>query len=115
MTKRSGPRASTSRADRPSFDPADFPGLVGFVRGYLHEDFVYLYGSPVAAVSAFCADAGLEERQRLDREIATLTDPAGGHSHRAVRRFLCETLGSRWAPRSPDDLQALRTVIAAAR
>ena len=98
-----------------TLDPDQFPSLRAFVRGYLHEDFVQVHGSSLAAAAAFCADASPEERERLDREIAGLVDAIEDGSARVLRRFLTERLGSRWAPRSTEDLRVLRAVILAAR
>ena len=115
MTKRSGERKSKRPPRRPRLDPDEFPCLRAFVRGYLHEDFVEVHGSPLRAAAAFCADASAEEQQRFDREIEVLVDATEGRSPRVLRRFLTESLGGSWAPRSTDELRALRAAIPGAR
>jgi len=115
VTKRSRGHELKRHAGSPALDPDEFPCLRVFVRGYLHEDFVQVHGSPLAAATAFCGDASPEERERLNREIAALVEMTEGGSPRAPGRFLTESLGSHWAPRSTDELRALRAVILTTR
>lgn len=63
-------------------DPAKFPSLRSFLRGYFHEDVVDEYGTPFEAAEQFCDDAETDERNAVAREwqqVAELThsQPAG--------------------------------------
>ena len=88
----------TKRALRSS----EFPALTSLLRGYLHEDFPEVHGSVLSATTAFCADAGPEERRALARELETLVKLS--RPVREIRRFLTKDLGSRWEPKSRDEL-----------
>jgi hypothetical protein len=81
--------------------------LVSLLRGYLHEDFLAVHGSFLAAVSAFCADASPEERRALERELTTLMKLTGSRPTRDMQRFVTKELGSRWEPASRDEILAV--------
>jgi len=110
-------RPHRSRAARqatpaaPGLRRDEFPALTTFVRGYLHEDFAEVHGSPQAAASAFCADATHSERSQLAQELATLISLGTGKSMRDLQRFLTRELGSRWEPTSRDELAALHDLV----
>ena len=86
---------------------SDFPALTSLVRGYLHEDFPEVHGSAVAAAAAFCADAGPDERRQLARELEALVRFAASRPVRDLRRFITRDLGSRWEPKSRDEIVEL--------
>jgi hypothetical protein len=86
---------------------SDFPVLTSLVRGYFHEDFPEVHGSAVAAVTAFCADAGPGERRQLANELEALVRFAASRPVRDLRRFITKDLGSRWEPKSRDDIAEL--------
>ena len=92
---------------------SQFPAITNFVRGYLHEDFPEVHGSLRAAAAAFCADADLNERQLLARELDALVSIAAGRSMRDLRRFVTRDLGSRWEPQSRDELMHLLDLVRA--
>lgn len=92
----------------------EFPALASFVRGYLHEDFLEVHGSALAAAAAFCADATEDERRQLAQELAALVRVAAGRPVRDLRRFITRDLGSRWDPASPRELAALLDLVRAA-
>jgi hypothetical protein len=92
------------RDDRQFIDPADFPVLRTFCRGYLHQDLLMDHGSAHAAARAFMRDAEPAERRRLAAEWAGLTQasrtvPALAHALRA--------LGASWTPRTRAEAREL--------
>jgi hypothetical protein len=91
------------RASRAS----DFPALMSFFRGYLHEDFPEEHGSAAAAATAFCVDAGPDERRQLAQELETLVRLAASRPVRDLQRFITRDLGSRWKPASRDEIVEL--------
>ena len=97
----------TKRALRSS----GFPALTNLLRGYLHEDFPEEHGSVRAAVAAFCADAGPDERRALARELETLIELAANRPVREIRRFMTRDLRGRWELKSRDELAELLDVI----
>ncbi len=86
---------------------SDFPALRSFLRGYLHEDFPEVHGSAVAAATAFCADAGPDERRQLAHELEALVKLAASQPARDLQRFITRDLGSRWKPASRDEIVEL--------
>ena len=88
-----------------------FPSLANFFKAYLHEDFPEEHETLRAAVAAFVADANPEERQQLVQELETLTQRLSGRSPRALRRFVTGDLGSRWEPKSREELVELLDLI----
>jgi hypothetical protein len=88
-----------------------FPSLLNFLKGYLHEDYPDVHGSLPAAVEAFVADADPAERQQLARELESLTVRLSGRSPRALRRFVTGDLGSRWEPKSREELIELLDLV----
>ncbi|MGB7219481.1 MAG: contact-dependent growth inhibition system immunity protein [Vicinamibacterales bacterium] len=94
--------------------PADFAALASFLKGYLHEDFREVHGSVRAAAAAFCADANLDERRQLARELATLARIGANRPVRDLRRFITRDLGSRWEPASRSEISTLHDLIRAA-
>jgi len=46
----------------------EYPAIVAFVRGYLHEDAMEEYGSAQAAARQFCRDADPTQVRELRRE-----------------------------------------------
>jgi hypothetical protein len=97
MTKRLRDRAPGLRREA-------FPALTAFARGYLHEDFPEVHGSARDAAAAFAADAGSEERRQVIEELESLLQLLASLPARAMRRFLTDDLGSRWQPKSREEL-----------
>lgn len=98
-------------APAPELRVSEFPALISFVRGYLHEDFPEVHGSAQAAATAFCADATQGERRQLAGELEALTRIAARWSIRDLRRFVTRDLGSRWEPISQYELVELLDLI----
>ena len=113
MTKR--PRSRSARIPPPAAGPGlhgdAFPSLSNFFKAYLHEDFPEEHETLRAAVAAFVADASPEERQQLVQELEALTERLSGRSPRTLRRFVTGDLGSRWEPKSRDELSELLNLI----
>jgi hypothetical protein len=91
--------------------PSDFPELQRVFAGYLHEDFLEEYGTPLAALRAFLEDANASERQRFLREARRLLADAATLDFSSVRALVAG-LGCRWTPRSRKTLVALLTEVA---
>ena len=89
----------------------DFPALTSFFGGYLHEDFPEVHGSVGAAAAAFGAEASLDERRQLARELETLVKRSAGWPMRDLRRFITRDLMCRWEPGSRDELTQLLDVL----
>lgn len=88
----------------PPWRREEFPSLAAFFRGYLHEDFLEVHGSVEAAALAFCSEASAGERLQVQRELALLLGLAARWPARDLRRFVTHELGSRWTPRSREQL-----------
>jgi hypothetical protein len=91
-----------------ALNPADFPEMQRVFAGYLHEDFLEEYGTPVAALRAFHEDANASERQRFSREIQRFLERTATLDFSEVRALVAD-LGCRWTPRSRKALVALLT------
>jgi len=87
-----------------------YPALKAFARGYLHEDYLQEHGSAKAAALAFCADASLEERRQVKRELLAVSGEAQLPYHDAVKFFTHE-LKSAWQPASPAELEELLKIL----
>jgi hypothetical protein len=92
------------RDDGPSIDPADYPVLQTFCRGYLHQDLPLDHGSAPEAARAFMRDAEPAERRRLAAEWVKLTRAAG--TVRALAQAL-KALGASWTPRTRAEAREL--------
>jgi hypothetical protein len=88
--------------------PADFPEMQRVFAGYLHEDFLEEYGTPLAALRAFHEDANASERQRFSRETRRFLERTATLDFSDLRALLAG-LGCRWTPRSRKALVALLT------
>jgi hypothetical protein len=91
-----------------ALNPADFPEMQRVFAGYLHEDFLEEYRTPLAALRAFQEDANAAERRLFSREIRRFLERTATLDFSDVRALLAG-LGSRWAPRSRKALVALLT------
>jgi len=89
----------------------EFPALVSFVRGYLHEDFPEVHGSVRAAAAAYCSDATEDERRQLADELQALLRIATSRSLRDLRRFVTRDLASRLELASRDELADLLDLV----
>ena len=90
----------------PEFNADEFPLLRAFARGYLHQDLVPEYGSPIAAAEAYLRDlppaerhAVAEETGRLRRALQRSTPTQLGHA--------MVQLGASWTFHSIDELDQL--------
>ena len=97
MTTRKSPKA-------PAVDPADFPALRDFVRGYLHQDFADEYGSAVGALVTFVGDAATDEAAALRADWERFRAATAELPFSRVRRLLADGFGSGYAPASADEL-----------
>jgi hypothetical protein len=88
--------------------PSDFPEMQRVFEGYLHEDFLEEYGTPLAALRAFLEDANASERQRFAEEIRRFLERTVTLDFSDVRALVAR-LGCRWTPRSRKALVALLT------
>jgi len=88
--------------------PSDFPELQRVFAGYLHEDLLEEYGTPLAALRAFLEDANASERQRFLRETRRFLADTATLDFSNVRALVAG-LGGRWTPRSRKALVALLT------
>jgi hypothetical protein len=89
-------------------NPADFPEMQRVFEGYLHEDFLEEYRTPLAALRAYHEDANTSERQRFSREVRRFLERTATLDFSDVR-ILMTSLGCRWTPRSRKALVALLT------
>jgi hypothetical protein len=88
-----------------------FPALRAFLRGYLHQDFTAVHGSVRAAAEAFRADASVDERDQLVRELETLVETLSKQKTRSIRGFITDGMGSGWMPRSREEILELLEAI----
>jgi DNA-binding MurR/RpiR family transcriptional regulator len=79
--------------------PSDFPELQRVFAGYLHEDFLEEYGTPIAALRAFQEDADNSERQRFLTETRRFLERTAKLDFDEVRALIAR-LGCRWTPPS---------------
>ena len=86
--------------------PSDFPALRRVFSGYLHEDFLEEYGTPIAASRAFLADADNSERQRFSAETRRFLERTARLKFNEARALLAR-LGCRWTPPSRKAMIAL--------
>ena len=87
-------------------DPSRFPELRRVFEAYLHEDFVAEYGSAVAAIDAFRADASAAEARAFRDEARRFLTLTRGLDFAQVQRLVAR-VGSRWIPGSRDDLETV--------
>ena len=85
-------------------DPSRFPELQRVFEAYLHEDFVAEYGSAVAAIDAFRADASAAEARAFRDEARTLLVLTRSLDFSRVQHFVTR-IGSRCIPESRDELE----------
>ena len=86
--------------------PSDFPELQRVFAGYLHEDFLEEYGTPLAALRAFQAEADTSERRRFLTETRRFLDRTARLDFNEVRALLAR-FGCRWTPPSRKAMTAL--------
>ena len=86
--------------------PSDFPELQRVFAGYLHEDFLEEYGTPIAALRAFQEDADHSERQRFLTETRRFLERTARLDFNEVRALIAR-LGCRWTPPSRKAMVAL--------
>ena len=87
-----------------------FPALRQFLRGYLHQDWQEDYDSPAEAAQQFCEDATPDERQEVGREWEAFRQRTKNLSLPAISALLKSKLGSEWAARDAEQLDAISAV-----
>ena len=98
----------------PAVDPASYPAVRAFLRGYLHEELEVEHGSAEGALSAFRAEADPAEREALRREGAALAEAARGLPLRELRRLLADGFGCAYRPRTREEGARLLALLGAA-
>lgn len=83
-----------------------FPFLHEFARGYLHQDLIPEYGSPLGAAKAYLADLGTNERIRLAVESQKMLAAADTWSAAELNQRL-HGMGSVWNFDSPDEFEQI--------
>ena len=76
-----------------------FPALMQFLSGYLHEDFVLDHKTPEGARDAFLKDANARERAAVADEFERFLATAQTLSWANVRSGF-SALGGAWTPKS---------------
>jgi len=105
-------RAAARPARRPAVTRAQYPSLVEFLSGYLHQDFVAEHGTPAGAYQAFLSDASPAEIRNLQRETRAFLAATHAASWPVMRdAFL--TLSSAWQPPSQALLDRFLKTVAA--
>jgi hypothetical protein len=92
------------------FDPADYPALREFFPAYLHQDFAQEYGSPIAAVKAFVADASGDEILQVKEEWKAFRRNSRKQPFAEIQSAM-NALGSAWQPQDPAQLQQLDEIL----
>ena len=107
-------RAKPNGAERPGaktgpggLDARRFPALVGFFRGYLHQDVLEEHGTAETAARAFRRETSAGEMAELAAEWEAFARATAALPLAEVRRVMVEEMGSAWAPVSRRDLVEL--------
>jgi CdiI immunity protein len=87
---------------------SDFSEMQRVFTGYLHEDFLDEYGTPLAALRAFHDDANASERRRFSAETRRFLEWTATLDFNELRAVIAR-LGCRWSPRSRKALVSLLT------
>lgn len=85
----------------------DFAALREFMEGYLHQDFVAIYGSLENAAMEFRRDADPIQAESVLSEWRQFLLVMEGKPLEEVQRALRSQLGSAWHPTSLADLDRL--------
>jgi hypothetical protein len=93
-------------SDQETFDPADFPRLREFARGYLHQDVLREYGSAEAAARAYLADLNEDEQKEIAAEAKRLIDRAQQRTLKDGNEKLT-ALGAAWRAKTIDQFESL--------
>ena len=88
-----------SAAKKRASAPDQFPALMQFLSGYLHEDFVLDHKTPEGARDAFLKDANARERAAVADEFERFLATAQTLSWANVRSGF-SALGGAWTPKS---------------
>jgi hypothetical protein len=88
--------------------PSDFPALRQVFAGYLHEDCLEDYETPLAAIRAFLDEADRSGRERFRTEAGRFLARTADLDFTEVRALLVR-LGCRWTPPSRKALIAVLT------
>ncbi len=87
----------------PKIDPADFPMLTEFARGYLHQDLVPEHGTALQATRTYLHDLTPTERKKVADEAfrfrSFIRNWSGAEANSAIA-----TLGGSWNFISSDEL-----------
>ncbi|MCC6162288.1 MAG: hypothetical protein IT182_02960 [Acidobacteria bacterium] len=88
--------------------------LASLCGGYLHEDFTPEYGSAVAAVQAWLADASAHDAVALSAEWRSFLNVTYGMSAAERARALRAMAGGAWAPANSEEFDAVSALLIAA-
>ena len=99
--------ATSPPSDHAAWTRDALPALTGFLRGYLHEDFLEEHGSAEAAARAFRDAASPAELEALEADLDTLAQAVSDLPIARIRRLLVDELGSAWIPGSRAELERL--------
>jgi len=84
-------------------DPAEFPFLKEFARGYLHQDLIPEHGSALQATKAYLRDLTPKERKQAADEAfrfrSCIRNWSGAEANNAIA-----SLGGSWSFISSDEL-----------
>ena len=100
----------TRTSHHPQFDPAQFPRLREFARGYLHQDLIPEYGSAFEATRAYLRDLAAADQKEAAAEAFRFRGLAQHWSNQAANQAIA-ALGGSWTFISKDELnQVLQTL-----
>jgi CdiI immunity protein len=99
--------------ERKPFEPADYPTLREFFPAYLHQDFAQEYGSAVAAVKAFLADASGDEILQVKEEWKLFRSNLREQPLAEIQSAI-GALGSSWQPLDATQLQQFDEILSRA-
>jgi hypothetical protein len=94
-----------------------FPRLVEFCQGYLHQDFLEEYGSVESAASTYLADTNPNQVRQLKSEwdnfLAVVREHASTPSTQlsSFRKAMIE-FGASWRPQTLADIDTLTKIFA---
>lgn len=101
-------RQHSSRVNK--FDPAEFPHLAEFARGYLHQDLIPEYGSVLQATQAYLHDLSASERKQTASEAFRFRGAVQHWSNQEMNEAIA-ALGGAWAFISKDELNEMLQTI----
>lgn len=84
-----------------------YPQLQAFLRGYLHEDYLFQYGAALEARAAYLADASQEERREFGDDCRRFLRAIDRLPLPAVRTVLRRTFRCAWSPKTLVEVAAV--------